>query len=73
MDTSDESIDATTTIQLDGSDSSAGDASTYITDYSWDLDTYIDSDGDGVTDNDVDQKPVKNAEWTNVWPGEYKI
>ena len=50
MDTSDESIDATTTIQLDGSDSSAGDASTYITDYSWDLDTYIDSDGDGFID-----------------------
>lgn len=72
MDTSDESIDATTTIQLDGSDSSAGDASTYITDYSWDLDTYIDSDGDGVTDNDVDQTG-ENAEWTNVWPGEYII
>ena len=72
MDTSDESIDATTTIQLDGSDSSAGDASTYITDYSWDLDTYIDSDGDGVTDNDVDQTG-ENAEWTNVWPGEYEI
>ena len=72
MDTSDESIDATTTIQLDGSDSSAGDASTYSTDYSWDLDTYIDSDGDGVTDNDVDQTG-ENAEWTNVWPGEYII
>ena len=72
MDTSDESIDATTTIQLDGSDSSAGDATTYITDYSWDLDTYIDSDGDGVTDNDVDQTG-ENAEWTNVWPGEYEI
>ncbi len=72
MDTSDESIDATTTIQLDGSDSSAGDASTYITDYSWDLDNYIDSDGDGITDNDVD-RTGENAEWTNVWPGEYEI
>ena len=37
-----------------------------------DLDTYIDSDGDGVTDNDVDQTG-ENAEWTNVWPGEYEI
>ena len=53
MDTSDESIDATTTIQLDGSESSAGDASTYITDYSWDTDTYVDSDGDGVIDGVV--------------------
>ena len=72
MDISDDSIDATTTIQLDGSDSSAGDASTYITDYSWDLDTYIDSDGDGITDNDEDQTG-ETAEWTNVWPGEYEI
>ncbi|MEE2759436.1 MAG: PKD domain-containing protein [Candidatus Thermoplasmatota archaeon] len=72
MDTSEDSIDATTTIQLDGSDSSAGDAFTYITDYSWDLDNYIDSDGDGITDNDVDQTG-ENAEWTNVWPGEYEI
>ena len=72
MDISDDSIDATTTIQLDGSDSSAGDASTYITGYSWDLDTYIDSDGDGITDNDEDQTG-ETAEWTNVWPGEYEI
>ena len=72
MDIGDDSIDATTTIQLDGSDSTAGDASTYITDYSWDLDTYIDSDGDGITDNDEDQTG-ETAEWTNVWPGEYEI
>lgn len=72
MDISDDSIDATTTVQLDGSDSTAGDASTYITDYSWDLDTYIDSDGDGITDNDEDQTG-ETAEWTNVWPGEYEI
>ena len=72
MDIDDDSIDATTTIQLDGSDSTAGDASTYITDYSWDLDTYIDSDGDGITDNDEDQTG-EAAEWTNVWPGEYEI
>ena len=72
MDIGDDSIDATTTVQLDGSDSSAGDASTYITGYSWDLDTYIDSDGDGITDNDEDQTG-ETAEWTNVWPGEYEI
>jgi hypothetical protein len=72
METSDDTIDATTTIQLDGSDSSAGDANSYLTEFEWDLDTYIDSDGDGVTDNDVDQTG-ENAEWTNVWPGEYEI
>ena len=72
MDISDTTVDATTTIQLDGSDSSAGDPSVYIDEYSWDLDNYIDSDGDGITDNDVD-KTGENAEWTNVWPGEYEI
>ncbi|MBA94658.1 MAG: hypothetical protein CMP21_02715, partial [Rickettsiales bacterium] len=72
MDISDTTVDATTTIQLDGSDSSAGDPSVYIDEYSWDLDNYIDTDGDGITDNDVD-KTGENAEWTNVEPGEYEI
>jgi len=72
MDTSDDVVDTTTTIQLDGSESSAGDSSSYLTDYEWDLDINDDSDGDGDMANDVD-KTGENAEWTNVWPGEYEI
>jgi hypothetical protein len=72
MDTSDDTVDTLTTIQLDGSDSSAGDSSAYLTDYEWDLDINVDSDGDGDMVNDVD-KTGENAEWTNVWPGEYEI
>ena len=72
METSDDTVDTMTTIQLDGSDSSAGDSSSYLTDYEWDLDINDDSDGDGDTANDVD-KTGENAEWTNVWPGEYEI
>ena len=72
METSDDTVDTMTTIQLDGSDSSAGDSSAYLTDFEWDLDINDDSDGDGDTANDVD-KTGENAEWTNVWPGEYEI
>ena len=72
METSDDTVDTMTTIQLDGSDSAAGDSSSYLTDYEWDLDINFDSDGDGDTANDVD-KTGENAEWTNVWPGEYEI
>ncbi|MDP6900302.1 MAG: PKD domain-containing protein [Candidatus Thalassarchaeaceae archaeon] len=72
METSDDTIDSTTTIQLDGSDSSAGDASSYLTEFEWDLDLYVDSDGDGIMDNDVDLTG-EEVEWTNVWPGEYEI
>jgi len=72
METSDDTVDTMTTIQLDGSDSAAGDSSSYLTDYEWDLDINVDSDGDGDTANDVD-KTGENAEWTNVWPGEYEI
>ena len=72
METSDDTVDAMTTIQLDGSDSAAGDSSSYLTDYEWDLDLNFDSDGDGDMANDVD-KTGENAEWTNVWPGEYEI
>ena len=68
METSDDTVDTMTTIQLDGSDSAAGDSSSYLTDY----DINVDSDGDGDTANDVD-KTGENAEWTNVWPGEYEI
>jgi len=72
METNDDVVDAMTTIQLDGSDSAAGDSSSYLNDYEWDLDINVDSDGDGDTANDVD-KTGETAEWTNVWPGEYEI
>ncbi|MEE2747675.1 MAG: PKD domain-containing protein [Candidatus Thermoplasmatota archaeon] len=72
METSDDTVDSMTTIQLDGSDSSAGDSSSYLTDYKWDLDLNDDSDGDGDMTNDAD-KTGENAEWTNVLPGEYEI
>jgi hypothetical protein len=62
METSDDTVDTKTTIQLDGSDSSAGDSSSYLTDYEWDV------DGDGNTDF-----TGENTEWTNVGPGEYEI
>ena len=72
METSDDTVDTKTTIQLDGSDSSAGDSSAYLTDYEWDLDINDDSDGDGDTANDVDLTG-ENSQWANVWPGEYEI
>ena len=72
MDVSDSTIDATTTIQLDGSQSAAGDASTYLVDHDWDLDITADSDGDGDPANDADLSG-ETVEWTNVNPGEYKV
>ncbi len=61
-DINDRDIEVSATITLDGSDSWAGcdpeDSSCYSEEYlmewKWDLDTYTDSDDDGVTDNDVD-------------------
>lgn len=63
---------STTTVYLDGSGSAAGDASSYLTDYEWDLDTSVDEDGDGDFTNDVDLTG-ETPEWTNVPPGEYEI
>mgnify|MGYP003303427188 FL=1 len=61
-DINDRDIEVSTTVTLDGSDSWAGcdpdDSSCYSEEYlvewKWDLDTYTDSDNDGVADNDVD-------------------
>ena len=44
----------------------------YITDWIWDLDTTTDSDGDGVTDNDDNQRG-KTYTMENVAPGYYPI
>jgi PKD repeat protein len=61
-DINDREVEVSATITLDGSDSWAGcdpdDSSCYSEEYlvewRWDLDTYIDSDNDGIADNDVD-------------------
>ena len=61
-DVNDREVEVSTTVTLDGSDSWAGcdpdDSSCYSEEYlvewKWDLDTYTDSDNDGITDNDVD-------------------
>ena len=72
METSDDTVDTKTTIQLDGSDSSPGDDDSYLDDYEWDININVDSDGDGNPANDVDLTG-ETAEWTNVLPGEYEI
>ncbi len=69
---SDTFIDATTTVYLDGGESSAGDDNSYITKWEWDLNVNVDSDGDDDPENDADLEG-ENPEWTNVKPGEYEI
>ena len=61
-DADDREVTVSTTVTLDASNSWAGCdpdnsdcyAEEYLVEWKWDLDTYTDSDGDGVTDNDVD-------------------
>ena len=61
-DVNEREVEVSATVTLDGSDSWAGcdpdDSSCYSEEYlvewKWDLDTYTDSDNDGITDNDVD-------------------
>lgn len=68
----DRDVSETTTISLDASDSVAGDADEYISEFNWDLDLYVDSDNDGDTENDADLSG-QTIDWTDVQPGEYKI
>ena len=63
---------ATTTVNLDGSDSEAGDSNEYISDWEWDLDLERDEDGDGDKMNDADLSG-ETVEWKEVPPGEHKI
>ena len=72
LDSSDDTVDATTTVYLDGSESAAGDSSSYLTKYEWDLNIQLDSDNDGDPENDVDIEG-ESPEWTNVAPGEYEV
>ena len=61
-DVNDRQVEVSTTVNLDASESWAGCdpddsncyAEEYLVEWRWDLDTYVDSDGDGITDNDVD-------------------
>ena len=61
-DVNEREVEVSATVTLDGSDSWAGcdpdDSSCYSEEYlvewKWDLDTYTDSDNDGITDNDID-------------------
>ncbi len=76
----DRDIEVSINIILDGSKSWAGCdpddsecyAEEYIISYKWDLDTYIDSDGDGDTENDVDATG-ETYEWKDVTTGGYEI
>ena len=68
----DRDISATTTVNLDASDSESGDSSQYITTWNWDLNADVDSDNDGDSENDADLTG-EDIEWTNVKPGEYEL
>jgi hypothetical protein len=65
-------IEASTTVNLDGSDSEAGSDDEYIAEWNWDTDLMTDSDGDGDEENDADLTG-ETVEWKDVIPGEYKI
>jgi len=69
---SSKSVSATTTVNLDGSDSESGDSNDYISEWNWDLDLQRDTDGDGNYKNDADLTG-EQVEWKDVEPGEYKI
>jgi len=68
----DRDISATTTVNLDASDSESGDSSQYITTWNWDLNADVDSDNDGDSENDADLTG-EDIEWTNVKPVEYEL
>ena len=73
-------IEISESVNLDGSDSWAGcdpeDSSCYSEEYlvewNWDLDTYVDSDDDGVTDNDVDAKG-ETYTWNSRSAGAWEV
>jgi len=69
---SSKSVSATTTVNLDGSDSESGDSNDYISEWNWDLDLQRDTDGDGNYKNDAD-RTGEQVEWKDVAPGEYEV
>lgn len=62
----------TTTVNLDGSASDPGSTNHYMTDWVWDLNTNIDSDGNGIEDDDVDAEG-ETYELKDVEIGEYEV
>jgi len=69
---SDRNTRVTTTVNLDGSASDPGSTNHYMTDWVWDLNTNIDSDGNGIEDDDADWDE-KTYEWKDVEIGEYEV
>ena len=75
--TSSKSILATTSVNLDASNSEPCEdenepCDDYISEYNWDLDLLRDEDGDGDPENDADLTG-ETVEWKELSPGEYKI
>ena len=70
--TSSKNLLATTTVNLDGSNSDGGSSDEYISSWDWDLDLERDEDGDGDSKNDADLTG-ETVEWKEVFAGEYKI
>ena len=75
--TSSKSILATTTVNLDASNSEPCEdenepCDDYISEYNWDLDLLRDEDGDGDPENDADLTG-ETVEWKELSPGEYRI
>ena len=68
----DRTLDETTTVTLNASNSSAWGTQAWITTWSWDLSAEVDGDNDGQKDNDQDASG-EIFEWTDVKPGEYSI
>jgi PKD repeat protein len=62
----------TTTVNLDGSASDPGSTNHYMTEWVWDLNTNIDSDDNGIEDDDVDAEG-ETYEWKDVDIGEYEV
>jgi len=79
-DENDREIEVSTTVTLDGSGSWAGCdpedsncyAEEYLVEWRWDLDTYTDSDNDGVTDNDLDATG-ETYDWTERPAGAWEV
>ena len=67
-------VDPKASVTLDGSDSShpASADGHYINSWKWDLNIYVDSDEDGIADNDVDEEG-ETYQWTDRSPGKWKI
>ena len=68
---SERKISATTTAELDGSESTAA-ADDYIAKWEWDINLKFDADGDGDMKNDPDFTG-ETFSWPDLAPGEYKI